>query len=49
LKCEVGWALAAEGALTAEDVERRLRLDLVPAWRSGARGYVEESVGGRER
>jgi glycerol-3-phosphate dehydrogenase len=44
LKCEVGWALAAEGAVTAADVERRLRLDLVPAWRDGARGYVEEVV-----
>ncbi|HET6816485.1 MAG TPA: glycerol-3-phosphate dehydrogenase/oxidase [Mycobacteriales bacterium] len=44
LKCEVGWALAAEGAVTAEDVERRLRLDLVPAWRDAARGYVEEAV-----
>src|SRR4051794_25641742 len=44
LKCEVGWALAAEGAVTVADVERRLRLDLVPAWRDAARGYVEEVV-----
>jgi glycerol-3-phosphate dehydrogenase len=44
LKCEVGWALAAEGAITAADVERRLRLDLVPAWQDAARGYVEELV-----
>jgi glycerol-3-phosphate dehydrogenase len=44
LKCEVGWALAAEGALTVGDVERRLRLDLVPAWRDAARGYIEEVV-----
>jgi glycerol-3-phosphate dehydrogenase len=44
LKCEVGWALAAEGAVTAGDVERRLRLDLVPAWQAAARGYVEEVV-----
>ena len=44
LKCEVEWALAAEGAVTAEDVERRLRLDLVPAWQQSARSYVEEAV-----
>jgi glycerol-3-phosphate dehydrogenase len=44
LKCEVGWALAAEAAVTVEDVERRLRLDLVPAWRDAARGYLEEVV-----
>ena len=42
LKCEVGWARAAEGALDAADVERRLRLDLVPEWRELARPYVEE-------
>jgi glycerol-3-phosphate dehydrogenase len=42
LRCEVGWAVAAEGALTAADVDRRLRLDLVPAWSNAARGYVEE-------
>src|SRR4051794_31361 len=44
LKCEVGWAVAVEGAVTVADVERRLRLDLVPAWRDAARGYVEEVV-----
>ena len=42
LKCEVGWAVAAEGAVTADDVERRLRLDLVPSWQAAARPYVEE-------
>ena len=42
LRCEVGWAVAAEGALTADDVDRRLRLDLVPAWSKAARGYVED-------
>ncbi|HET7312587.1 MAG TPA: glycerol-3-phosphate dehydrogenase/oxidase [Mycobacteriales bacterium] len=46
LKCEAGWARAAEGAVTADDVERRLRLDLVPDWRAAARGYVEEVVDG---
>jgi glycerol-3-phosphate dehydrogenase len=44
LQCEVGWALHAEGAVTVPDVERRLRLDLVPAWRQASRGYVEEAV-----
>jgi glycerol-3-phosphate dehydrogenase len=44
LKCEVGWAVAAEGALTVADVETRLRLDVVPEWRAAARGYVEEVV-----
>jgi glycerol-3-phosphate dehydrogenase len=40
---EVAWALAAEGAVTVDDVlDRRLRLDLVPAWREAARPYVEE-------
>jgi glycerol-3-phosphate dehydrogenase len=44
-RCEVGWALAAEGAVTAADVlDRRLRLDLVPAWREAARPYVEEQL-----
>jgi glycerol-3-phosphate dehydrogenase len=42
LKCEVGWAIAAEGAVSAEDVDRRLRLDLVPAWSRAARAYVEQ-------
>ena len=44
LKCEATWAVTAEGALTPEDVEGRLRLDVVPAWRDAARGYVEEVV-----
>lgn len=42
LKCEVGWAVAAEGALDAADVERRLRLDVVPAWQKAARPYIDE-------
>jgi glycerol-3-phosphate dehydrogenase len=42
LRCEVGWAVAAEGAVTAEDIDRRLRLDLVPAWSAAARPYVED-------
>ena len=44
LKCEVGWAVAAEGAVSTADVERRLRLDLVPAWREAARDYVDAVV-----
>jgi glycerol-3-phosphate dehydrogenase len=44
LKCEAGWAVAAEGAVTVADVERRLRLDLVDEWRAVARGYVTEAV-----
>jgi glycerol-3-phosphate dehydrogenase len=41
LKCEVGWAIAAEGALDAADVlDRRLRVDMVPEWRSAATVYV---------
>jgi hypothetical protein len=42
LRCEAHWAVAAEGAVTPGDVERRLRLDLVPAWAAAARPYVEE-------
>jgi glycerol-3-phosphate dehydrogenase len=42
LKCEVGWAVRAEGALDAADVERRLRLDVVPEWQAAARDYVDE-------
>ncbi|MBV9292092.1 MAG: glycerol-3-phosphate dehydrogenase/oxidase [Frankiales bacterium] len=42
LKCEVGWAVSAEGATDVEDVMRRLRLDVVPEWESAARPYVEE-------
>jgi glycerol-3-phosphate dehydrogenase len=44
LECEVGWALAAEGAVTAEDVERRLRLDLVPEWQQAARTRIDQLV-----
>jgi glycerol-3-phosphate dehydrogenase len=44
LRCEAHWAVQAEGAVTAEDVERRLRLDLVPAWAAAARPYVEDVV-----
>jgi len=44
LKCEVGWAVAAEGALDAADIERRLRLDVVPEWCDAARGYLDEVV-----
>jgi glycerol-3-phosphate dehydrogenase len=47
LRCEVDWALRAEGAVTAADVlDQRLRLDLVPAWRDAAAPYVEERVSG---
>ena len=49
LKCEVSWAVAAEGAVTRSDVEGRLRLDVVPAWREAARGYVEEVVASSSR
>jgi glycerol-3-phosphate dehydrogenase len=43
LRCEAQWAIRAEGAITVEDVlDRRLRVDLVPAWRDAARPYVEE-------
>jgi glycerol-3-phosphate dehydrogenase len=48
LRCEVDWAVAAEGAITVEDVaDRRLRLDLVPAWRTAAAAYLEERVASR--
>jgi hypothetical protein len=48
LRCEVDWALAAEGAVTVEDViDRRLRLDLVPAWRAAALDYVADRVESR--
>ena len=47
LRCEVAWAVAAEGAVTADDVDRRLRLDLVPAWSAAARPYVDEVVEAR--
>ena len=43
LKCEVQWAIEAEGAVTAEDVlDRRIRVDLVPAWREAVVPYVDE-------
>jgi glycerol-3-phosphate dehydrogenase len=47
LRCEVGWAVAAEGAVTVDDVDRRLRLDLVPAWSAACRPYVEEVLARR--
>jgi glycerol-3-phosphate dehydrogenase len=47
LRGEVGWAIRAEGAITAEDVlDRRLRLDLVPRWRDAAEPYVREALDG---
>jgi glycerol-3-phosphate dehydrogenase len=46
LRCEVAWAIEAEGAITADDVlDGRLRLDLVPAWREAAASYVSEILG----
>ena len=45
LKCEVAWAVKAEGAITPADVEQRLRLDVVPTWRDAARPYVDEVLG----
>lgn len=43
LKCEVAWAIEAEGAVTSDDVlDRRLRVDLVPAWRDATAAYVDE-------
>jgi glycerol-3-phosphate dehydrogenase len=45
LGAEVLWAMAAEGALDADDVlDARLRLDLVPAWRAAAEAHVAERV-----
>jgi glycerol-3-phosphate dehydrogenase len=50
LKCEVAWAIRAEGALTADDVlDRRLRVDLVPAWRAAAAPYVDEVLAAHHR
>jgi glycerol-3-phosphate dehydrogenase len=49
LRCEAHWAVQAEGAITADDVERRLRLDLVPAWAAAARPYVEQVVADSRR
>jgi glycerol-3-phosphate dehydrogenase len=48
LKCEVTWAIQAEGAVTADDVlDRRLRVDLVPAWRELTKPYVDEVLAAR--
>jgi glycerol-3-phosphate dehydrogenase len=47
LQCEAHWAVEAEGAVTVDDVERRLRLDLVPAWAAAARPYVGSVVPAR--
>ena len=44
MQCEAHWAVQAEGAVTADDVARRLRLDLVPAWAAAARPYLDEVV-----
>ena len=49
LRCEVAWAVRAEGAVTADDVDRRLRLDLVPAWSQVARPYIDEVLAGAVR
>jgi glycerol-3-phosphate dehydrogenase len=50
LRCEVDWALRAEGAVTAADVlDQRLRLDLVPAWREAAASYVEDRLTCQDR
>jgi glycerol-3-phosphate dehydrogenase len=48
LRCEVAWAIDAEGAMSVDDVlDGRLRLDLVPAWREAAKPYVEETFASR--
>jgi len=47
LRCEVEWAVRAEGAVSVADVERRLRLDLVPDWAKAARPYVDEVLSSR--
>jgi glycerol-3-phosphate dehydrogenase len=45
LRCEVDWAIHAEGAITVDDVlDQRLRLDLVPAWRAAAASYIEDRI-----
>jgi glycerol-3-phosphate dehydrogenase len=50
LRCEVAWAIQAEGAVTAADVlDRRLRVDLVPAWRKAVAPYVDEVLAGSAR
>lgn len=41
LPVELAWARIAEGAITESDVlDRRLRLDLVPAWREAVAGHL---------
>lgn len=48
LGVEALWAVAAEGALDADDVlDARLRLDLVPTWRAAAGARVAELAGVR--
>jgi glycerol-3-phosphate dehydrogenase len=48
LAVEVEAAVEREGALDADDVlDRRLRLDLVPAWREAARPAVEAMLAER--
>ncbi|HEX3906870.1 MAG TPA: glycerol-3-phosphate dehydrogenase/oxidase [Mycobacteriales bacterium] len=45
LRCEVDWAVQAEGAIDVADIlDQRLRLDLVPTWRAAASAYVEERL-----
>lgn len=47
LPVELGWALTAEGAITDEDVlERRLRLDIMPWWRSEVAAAIPAAVDG---
>lgn len=48
LRCEVSWAVRAEGALDTDDVlDRRLRVDLVPEWRVATASYVDEVLAAR--
>lgn len=43
LRCELDWAVQAEGALTVDDaLDRRLRLDLVDDWRAAAAPAVAQ-------
>ncbi|MDX6220228.1 MAG: glycerol-3-phosphate dehydrogenase [Frankiales bacterium] len=45
LECELAWGIAAEGALTVEDLlERRTRLSLVDAWGEAARPAAESAL-----
>ena len=47
LGVELAWGVAAEGALTAEDLlERRTRLSLVDAWGAAARPAAEAALAG---